>query len=42
MGDPDINRVIDLFYQLNEIFDLLQHDAVRTLSTLENRRVGNG
>jgi hypothetical protein len=30
MGDC-FGRVIDLFYQPNEIFDLLQHDAVRTL-----------
>jgi len=34
--------VIDFFYQLNEIFDLLRRRAVRTLLTLENRRVGNG
>jgi hypothetical protein len=34
---------IDFFYQLNEIFDLLRHDGVRTLYALENRRrVGNG
>jgi len=30
-----MSRVIDVFYQLSEIFDLLQHDAVRTLATLE-------
>jgi hypothetical protein len=40
MGEPDSRRVIDVSYQLNEIFDLLQHDAVRTLPILENRRVG--
>jgi hypothetical protein len=27
--------LIDIFYQLTEIFDLLQHDTVRTLSSLE-------
>jgi len=34
--------VIDFFYQLNEIFDLPQRGAVRTLSILKNRRVGDG
>jgi hypothetical protein len=29
--------VIDFFYQLNEIFDLLQRGAVRTLSILEKQ-----
>jgi hypothetical protein len=37
------SRVIDIFYQLNEIFNLLQHDAVRRLRALQNsRRVGDG
>jgi hypothetical protein len=27
--------LIDIFYQLTEIFDLLQHDTVRTLPSLE-------
>jgi hypothetical protein len=40
MGAPDTGNVIDFFYQLNEIFDLLQHGALRTLPILENRRVG--
>jgi hypothetical protein len=31
---------IDFFYQLNEIFDLLQHDAMRRLYAFENRRAG--
>jgi hypothetical protein len=46
MERPWLVRVIDIFYQLNEIFDLPQPGAVRTLSTLKtpskNRRVGNG
>jgi hypothetical protein len=33
-------RLIDVLYQLKEIFDLLQHDPVRRLTILENRRVG--
>jgi hypothetical protein len=34
---------IDFFYQLNEIFDLLRHGAMRRLYALENRRrAGNG
>jgi hypothetical protein len=28
-------RVIDVFYQPKEIFDLLQHDVMRTLPILE-------
>jgi len=31
MGGPGLTGVIDVFYQLNEIFDLLQRGAVRTL-----------
>jgi hypothetical protein len=31
MGNPDISGMIDLIYQLNEIFDLIQDEAVRTL-----------
>jgi hypothetical protein len=33
-------RLIGFFYQLNEIFDLLLHDAVRRIPSLQNRRVG--
>jgi hypothetical protein len=32
-----LSGVIDIFYQLNEIFDLLQHEALRTLSILEKQ-----
>jgi hypothetical protein len=31
---PWLIRVIDIFYQLNKIFDLRQRGAVRRLSTL--------
>lgn len=34
MERPWPTRVIDIFYQLNEIFDLRQRGAVRRLSTL--------
>jgi hypothetical protein len=38
MERPWLIRVIDIFYQLNEIFDLHQRGAVRTLLTHKNRR----
>jgi hypothetical protein len=34
MERPWLIRVIDIFYQLNEIFDLRPRGAVRTLSSL--------